>query len=121
MKKRARRVLWYPTQAPRHAGAGGMTKFRAVTFVRSRQIGWTERNAGPDRSDSVRTCGSLNSAEKIGDGGHDDLLFLKGELGKDGQRQNFGCGALTLRKGPGWVSQPAEGGLLMQRQGVVNL
>ena len=45
----------------------------------------------------------------------------KGELGKDGQRQYFGCGALTLRKGPGGISQAAQGGLLMERQGVVNL
>jgi hypothetical protein len=70
MTKKVRQVLWYPTQAktglewgtqhpagregelqiprlrsPRRAGAGGMTKGRAVTLVRSRQIGWTERNS----------------------------------------------------------------------------
>jgi hypothetical protein len=66
-------------------------------------------------------CGSLNSAEKVGDGGHYELLFLTGELGKDGQGQYFGCGSLTFRKGTGWESQAAEGGLLMERQGVVNL
>lgn len=65
--------------------------------------------------------GEDSSTEEICDGGNDDFLFLMGKLGKDGHRQNLCCSALTLRKGPGWVSQTTQGGLMMQSQGVVNL
>ena len=39
------------TKADRKSGGSrGMTKGRVVTFVRSRQIGWTERNSTTLRS-----------------------------------------------------------------------
>ena len=62
-----------------------------------------------------------HSAEEICDDGNDDLLFLKGKLRIDRQGQYLCCGALTLRKGPGGVSQATQRWLLMQGQGVVNL
>jgi hypothetical protein len=106
-----------PTAGPLRCAPVGMTSlFWVLEFWCANQL---VIPTGAQRSGG--TCCSVNSAEKIGDGGHYDVLFLTGELGKDGQGQYFGCGSLTFRKGTGRESQGAEGGLLMQRQGVVNL
>jgi hypothetical protein len=48
------REVGNPGSLPRHAGAGGMTKWRAVTFIRGRQIGWTEKKQhGPSLRSKV--------------------------------------------------------------------
>jgi hypothetical protein len=61
------------------------------------------------------------STEEICDGRDHDVLFFEGELGKDGQRQDLCGGPFTLRKISRGVSQSAQGGLLVERQGIVNL
>ena len=99
-----------PGSAPVAARPKPAEPIRIVIRARERAAGVMKRSAG-----------IADSAEEICDRGHHDFLFLKGELGKDGQRQYLGCGALTLRKGPGGVSQASQGRLLMQRQRVVNL
>jgi hypothetical protein len=43
---------------PRQAGAGGMTKWRLVAFIKSSQIGWTKgkQQVPPLRSEAVTLC-----------------------------------------------------------------
>jgi hypothetical protein len=37
-----KRLEWGTQLFSRHAGAGGMTKGRAMTFIGNREIGWTQ-------------------------------------------------------------------------------
>jgi hypothetical protein len=79
------------------------------------------QNCDLDRSGEICDSFLAVSAQKIGDSSYHYLLFLRRELGEDGERQYFRRGTLTFREGSCRIAQALHCWLLMQSQGIVNL